>query len=975
MRHVILGRYTRIGVWGSWLAFWGFQFTLVISISGCGFISGIMSTKLAYEKAYLLPLDLTLGAVPVGLSQSPNLFWEVPAELENDLKMNSRSKATGTEPNTVSYFEGRIVQADGIPVTGWQTSISGTNFAGLSLSKHSEYFYELRAIDTKGNAGSIARSAKWSTQVPKIEVVNLSANEWGIAAFEAKLDTPSLDDIHFTYSTADQSAVAGEDYKAVLNKEVAIPAGETSVKFAVTLHSDSEYFDEGDETFLVSFSSPLTADVMSPTLLTTIKEDERQNVLSANVLKLSLGMNGSCMLLADDASVVCWGMDEFGESQAKRVSALVSGVDDISVGSDHNCAIQNGGVKCWGFNAYGELGVDPNVVSARMEPDYVDGLGAGSGVTRVSVGDSYTCAAVESGGTKRIKCWGNGGAGQRGNGTTVSNAIPTDVSGITQTVSDLSAGDSHACAVVEGLVKCWGAHGGGLEPFIPALIPVEVPGITNAVEVDVGEDSTCARLADGTVQCWGANFFGQLGDGGTVNRYSPAPVVGLSSSVVGLSVGFMHACALLDTGDIQCWGANFFGQLGDGSTENRMTAVNVVGLKGAATSVEVGGSHTCATFIGGGVQCWGYNISGQLGNGSGMLVQRAKDVPNFISSLRHFVPAGMGGIESACGIFDDGAMKCWLVDEGTALGPIPIRDSGVRSFAFSGPLTLFLLETGEVKAFNTILGPETLIDYPGLTADVRSLSSVVQGSHFCALMTDGGIKCGGEDNSSGQLGDGTTSAPAFGVVSVAGLNSKAIDVQVGQYHSCALLDTGEIQCWGLNMMGQLGNDSIGMQSLTPVSVLDLEEKAVQLSLSSNHGCALLESGAVKCWGVLKMPDAITPTAVIYDTPILIQGLDEDEIVSISAGAFSTCVLTAKGGVKCWSAVPSIVGSDLTSYVDELTAIDVPGFEYGVASVYVSETATFVTTWDGQVKFFGIFIASEPLYSSHSATPVSVRFEP
>lgn len=139
-------------------------------------------------------------------------------------------------------------------------------------------------------------------------------------------------------------------------------------------------------------------------------------------------------------------------------------------------------------------------------------------------------------------------------------------------------------------------------------------GRSDAIGVSVGEWYACAVRATGTVMCWGANFGGVLGDGTTTDRDRPAEVVGLAD-VVAITVGDNHACALRSTGSVACWGDNSLGQLGAGTILSRSTPVDVVDLNDA-TQVSAGRFNTCAVRATGEVACWGYNAYGQVGNGT-----------------------------------------------------------------------------------------------------------------------------------------------------------------------------------------------------------------------------------------------------------------------------------------------------------------------------------------------------------------------
>jgi hypothetical protein len=147
-----------------------------------------------------------------------------------------------------------------------------------------------------------------------------------------------------------------------------------------------------------------------------------------------------------------------------------------------------------------------------------------------------------------------------------------------------------------------------------SLTPVGVSGIATATAIAAGGEHTCARLADGSVQCWGANFNGQLGNGTTTNSSVPVNVTGLGTTTA-ISTGNGYTCARLASGDLQCWGDNGYGQLGNGTTTNSSTPVTVSGV-GNATAISAGTRHTCGRLADGSVRCWGDNSNGQLGDGT-----------------------------------------------------------------------------------------------------------------------------------------------------------------------------------------------------------------------------------------------------------------------------------------------------------------------------------------------------------------------
>jgi alpha-tubulin suppressor-like RCC1 family protein len=340
-----------------------------------------------------------------------------------------------------------------------------------------------------------------------------------------------------------------------------------------------------------------------------------------------LGANFGCVLTAG-GGVKCWGLNMYGmlgdgttasRSTPVDVSGFSGGVAKISAGGGHTCGLTTeGGVKCLGYNPYGQLG--DGTTTQRLTPVPVSGLS--SGVAAITAGDSHTCALTESG---AVKCWGSNAEGRLGDGTATDRSTPVDVWGLSAGVGAISAGGSHTCAMnSSGGVKCWGGNSAGQRGdgttttgTTTSSSPVDVVSLSSGVAaISAGGSHTCALTSSSEVKCWGNNSSGQLGDGTTTSRSTPVKVLGLSFSVSAIAAGGSHTCVLTTNGGVMCWGRNDAGQLGDGTTTSRSAPVHVSGLSIGVAVILAGDSHTCALTISGEVKCWGQNYAGQLGDGT-----------------------------------------------------------------------------------------------------------------------------------------------------------------------------------------------------------------------------------------------------------------------------------------------------------------------------------------------------------------------
>jgi len=599
----------------------------------------------------------------------------------------------------------------------------------------------------------------------------------------------------------------------------------------------------------------------------------------------------------------------------------------VTNGNGFTCALTTyGGVKCWGKNAVGQLG--DGTTTNSVTP--VDVTGLTSGVAAISAGDSHVCALTAAGG---VKCWGYNAFGQLGDSTTASSSTPVDVSGLLSGVAAISVGATHSCALTTaGGIKCWGnaANGrlGDGSTSGPISTPVDVTGLTSGVAaVSAGGSHTCAVTTStgGGVKCWGSNSNGQLGDGTTTQSPTPVNVSGLLSGIAAISAGASHTCALTTGGGVKCWGKNSSGQLGDDTATERTAPVDVSGLTSGVASISAGFFNTCARTTGGVAKCWGGNANGQLGDGT----TTTRYLPTNVSGLTSGGAAVSAGRDHACALTTGGRIKCWgkntngeLGDGSTTDSSTPVNASGVRTGAAA-------LATG--------------------------------GNHTCALTPSGGVKCWGIGMA---LGDGSLSpADSFtpvDVVAVGGgplLLSGVAAISAGQDHTCALTTGGGVKCWGGNLNRQLG-DGTTTDSSTPVNVSGLSSGVAAISAGGSHTCALTTSGGVKCWGGNsdgQLGNGATAGSVTAPVDVLAVGGGPallSGVAAISAGFNHTCALTTSGGVVCWGSDANEQLGNATSSSHISTPVNVSGLLSGVIAISAGGNHTCALTTGGDVKCWG-----------------------
>ena len=531
--------------------------------------------------------------------------------------------------------------------------------------------------------------------------------------------------------------------------------------------------------------------------------------------------------------------------------------------------------------------------------------GLGSGVAAVTAGYWHTCALTAAG---AVMCWGENGDGQLGDGTTTARSTPTMVSGLGSGVVAVAAGALHTCAV----------------------------------------------RASGGVVCWGDNDYGQLGDGTLTQRETPTAVDGLSSGMAAVSAGYYHSCALTAGGGAVCWGRNWLGQLGDGTTQYRLTPVAVIGFEGGTAAPTVtavwpvtgpptGGTAVTITGTGfragaavtfGGTAATSVVVANATtitavtpAHGAGVVdvvVTNDDAQAGALAGAFTYADVALGatvaaGASHTCALTAGGGVTCWGAnlrpgrrrdDDNTANADAGERVGGWRGGGGGRRLSHVRAHGGRG---GRVLGIQLL------RPDWRwhdDESTDACGGEWALGWRDG--DCSGPV--SHLRADDGRQRPLLGLQlhrssrrrhndgsmdshPVSGLGSGIVAITAGGTHTCALTTSGAVLCWGANDSGQLG-DGTSLQRLTPTSVTGLGSGVAILAAgggySGSHTCALTIGGSVLCWGANGSGQLGDGTMTPRLTPVSVSGLGAG-VSAISAGGSHTCALRTTGTVQCWGA--------------------------------------------------------------------------
>ncbi|MCB9584659.1 MAG: hypothetical protein H6718_04645 [Polyangiaceae bacterium] len=626
----------------------------------------------------------------------------------------------------------------------------------------------------------------------------------------------------------------------------------------------------------------------------------------------------------------------------------VGGAKQLVAGERFACArVENGEVRCWGGDDRRDLSGE--LIRAESIKMPLPGK-----AKLLAAGPSHACAALEDG---SVWCWGEGSGGQLGNAKHQNSDTPVAVCGL-KDVEDMALTGNGTCAIVgNGEVSCWG-RGVGAES---SSVPIEVAGISRADSIAAGDDHVCA-LSKGRVQCWGEGKHGQLGSGKKEDSARPQAVdlrrLSKAKAVKAIYAGGDRSCARFADGRLACWGDGEKGQLGDGSGKSSAQPVLVSGLSGV-TQVATQGDRTCAVADGT-LSCWGLiarkwvwdeepkplmglGLSGGYGGGGYKPPAPPKVSEIWGNSLLPPpAPTRQPLFDGASSFFTTFSGVCALV-------PVPgavssgiggeVRCQGYDTdfeTLFSGSLQHRGAEPKTFKTGDASSSGKCLVEASGhVTCEVgypikwrrvpgveHAVSVAVGYQESCAALEDGRVACWD------RIHDEKDSHKVTVVQGISGATQVAAG---GDHELCALTQQQEVVCWGAL---ELDDDerkpaapSTWVTDAVDLVAADNEVCAVlsggkvqcrvaryaesfdpapesltgvkTLSLSSQHGCALLQSGEVSCWGS-NAEGELGRGRLSRSFGAVVKGLPKISKIIATRGA--TCAVDQSGQAWCWGSL-------------------------------------------------------------------------
>jgi parallel beta-helix repeat protein len=809
-----------------------------------------------------------------------NLSWTDNADNEDGFSIERKTGSGGT------YNEVATVSSD------------VTSYSDNGLTPDTTYYYQVKAYNTAGDSAySNEESAKTFPEVVGSRLLSLNKAGSGIGIL-----TSSPAGIN---CGTDCSESYTDSPKVTLT---ATPQfGATFVGWSGDADcSDGSITMDSDKNCIATFNDPQWVAVGNQ----FSAGDYHTVALKADGTLWTWGLNDKGQL-GHSATDTC---GTYSCSTSPEQVGLDSTWQSMSAGGKHTVALKSDGTLwAWGDNSMGQLGDGTGV--NKFSPVQV---GTDDKWISISAGFTYTIGLKADG---TLWAWGANWFGQLGDGTGVNKLSPVQV-GSDNTWVAINAGGYHTIALkADGTLWAWGDNsqgqlGDGTGSNQPS--PVQIGSDKTWVAISAGGYHTIAKKADGTLWAWGWNVYGQLGDGTTTERLSPVQVLGTDTTWDSISAGSYHTIAKKADGTLWAWGANWYGQLGDGTIVDSGYPMQI-GNDTTWLSIGTGGYHTIALKADGTLWAWGDDSKGQLGNGPGTMQAMGKNM-NAQSETGVSTPVQIGGAENqlvstaagdshSIALKADGTLWAWGDNSKGQLGdgsttdrfsPVQIgTDDKWVSIAAGGYHSIALKADGTLWAWGDNsegqLGDGSTTDRLSpvqIGTDNTWVSIAAGDSHSIALKADSTLWAWGA-NWAGQLGDGSTT-DRLSPVQI-GADDKWISISAGGYHTIALKADGTLWAWGANWFGQLGDGST-TDRLSPVQI-GTDDKWISVSASSTYTIGLKANGTLWAWGDNSEGQLGDGTGVDKLSPVQV-GTD-NTWVSIATGNFNALGLKADGTLWAW----------------------------------------------------------------------------
>jgi alpha-tubulin suppressor-like RCC1 family protein len=578
-----------------------------VTITGRG--SGIS------DATVILTVNVTASSGSISLSLSASAI-SIQAGGQDVVTLTiNRNNFSGTVNLTATGAPtGTTVDFNPPSTSGSASTVTITVGAGTALGPYN--------ITLRGNGTGITEATTTLTLTVTAAAANVTVTAFDPNAAELGIDsgtflitrTGSVASPLTVNITLQGLAVNGSDYEAV-PLQFTFVVGNSVQPLSIRPVGDT--LIEGNETVTLTLLSGTGYTVGTPSAATVTIADAPPPAPRRPTL--AGGVSHTCGLAAGGAAW-CWGWNQFGQlgngTQANRnTPGAVNGGRTfvmIEAGYSHTCGLESDGdAWCWGNNSNGQLG--DGTTQTRLAPVQV---GGGVKFATIAAGTFHTCGLTSAG---AAWCWGYNISGQLGDGSTSDRSTPQSVSG-GHTFTVIAAADRNTCALTTaGAAYCWGLNtqgqlGDGTN--FNRSVPGPVTGGRHFRSLEAGlQQHTCGLLGAGEAFCWGLNFNGQVGDGTNTNRNVPTAVMtGLRFGL--LAAGGAFTCGIAETGTTWCWGLNDQSQLGNGSAVAQSLLPVQVGGGQIFTTLALGGSHACGRISTGSAYCWGFNLLGQLGDGT-----------------------------------------------------------------------------------------------------------------------------------------------------------------------------------------------------------------------------------------------------------------------------------------------------------------------------------------------------------------------